>query len=156
MKLRAARYTERTVRRRLLNALTVLSLLLCAGMFALWMHEQLVLYEFASTFGGNVRIRDSYTTVGFASVTIPLPLALIITAALPVSRIVLMVTRLKRRRAKLRLCHRCGYDLRASPDRCPECGTFPPLLSSLAPSERRRLQRQESAERGGRFRALND
>jgi len=45
-----------------------------------------------------------------------------ITVVLP--SIWLLRYRRQRRRARLGLCGVCGYDLRASPGRCPECGTL--------------------------------
>jgi hypothetical protein len=38
-----------------------------------------------------------------------------------------------RRARKLGLCPGCGYDLRASPERCPECGLSRPVIDSAKP-----------------------
>lgn len=53
--------------------------------------------------------------------------------AVPVALTVMKALRL-RRRLKLRLCLTCGYDLRASTDCCPECGTAIPHQSEIVPT----------------------
>jgi hypothetical protein len=48
-------------------------------------------------------------------------------AVLPVTRVALAAVHFRRRRVRRMTngCVHCGYDLRASPDRCPECGAVP-------------------------------
>ena len=55
---------------------------------------------------------------------VPHWLLVVAALALPTLRLSLVVFRRRRsgRAASQGLCARCGYDLRATPDKCPECG----------------------------------
>jgi hypothetical protein len=55
--------------------------------------------------------------------TVPLPLLTLLTGGLAGMRLIGYVRR--RRTSRSGRCPGCGYDLRATPDRCPECGAVP-------------------------------
>ncbi|HZL36418.1 MAG TPA: hypothetical protein VFC78_13950 [Tepidisphaeraceae bacterium] len=69
-------------------------------------------------------------------VVIPLWLAAIMMGALPILWVRRRAARAKSLRAGHRQCRRCGYDLRATPDRCPECGTIVPPSTQLTTVEK--------------------
>jgi len=69
------------------------------------------------TFGGAIYVGGP----GILSLTIPIWWLLPALAVLP--GVGLLNLAQKRRRHASGLCIHCGYDLRHSPDRCPECGS---------------------------------
>jgi hypothetical protein len=72
----------------------------------------------------TVPLFDGTTTtikmVGITAVDVPHWLIVALTAVLPVWRLLAF-----RRRTDVGVCRKCGYDLRATPERCPECGAAP-------------------------------
>ena len=63
--------------------------------------------------------------------TRPAVLALTAAAALPVAVVGAVCWRRRARRRMPGLCAVCGYELRATPGRCPECGRVPPEATPL-------------------------
>jgi hypothetical protein len=57
--------------------------------------------------------------------SVPLWPAALIFGVLPAIHLVRWYHRRRARRADRSICQACGYDLRATPERCPECGTVP-------------------------------
>jgi hypothetical protein len=61
--------------------------------------------------------------------TIPLWPLILVAAVFPVLRI---KSYPKRKETRQGHCVCCGYDLRATPDRCPECGTVAPKMETIS------------------------
>jgi hypothetical protein len=177
----------RRLLRILLNAATVVSLLLCLGMSVLWARSKgtsdelemswsrsygiyslqnavyfAVVWHEARPSGGDFRISvrtdyregsglfcfaamndfgrrigpiglaradgdlgllaRSWGTQWFRILAVPHWLLAVAFAALPLGR---WWRWMRRRRRRPSACASCGYDLRATPERCPECGTVP-------------------------------
>src|SRR4051794_33104170 len=72
--------------------------------------------------GGVVQCRGWALRLGA-----PLPVLILALLAMPAAHLARRLLRIRRRarRQHRNLCPRCGYDLRATPDRCPGCGAVP-------------------------------
>jgi hypothetical protein len=64
---------------------------------------------------------DAACALTFRPIGLPFWLITVLTAVAPAAWLVGHHRR-RRREARPGLCPRCGYDLRATPERCPECG----------------------------------
>jgi len=91
-----------------------------------WIHEPIkngnARYQ-TNRFGFKLAVVNSGDQESFETI-FPIWLPATLTAILPALWI-FNPRRRQTRRIRKGLCPSCGYDLRATPDRCPECGTVP-------------------------------
>jgi hypothetical protein len=132
-------------RRWLFNGLVAISLLLCVAVVIMWgmtLHDVKGIkintgpgqgYWLLSKQGwlylGRFSLPSGYWTPQRPLLRLPLWPIVLCTAAMPSWWIVGIRRCRREQREQQRMakgqCPNCGYDLRATPDRCPECGTIP-------------------------------
>ena len=74
---------------------------------------------------GDPRMSIFRTVVFRSDVTVSFPMWAVVCLTAAPSALRTIRRHRRRRRLKVGLCQNCGYDLRATPTRCPECGTIP-------------------------------
>ncbi len=88
-------------------------------------------------FAGFAYVAGNVNGAGFWMVEVPYWLIVLVTAILPVR--VFVQRRQRRSRERSGHCLACGYDLRGSPRRCPECGATAGGDARRAPAEQKTL-----------------
>ena len=110
--------------RILLNTAAVLSLLLFVGVILLWVRNFGIYTNLddwgTSTRPGALRVRVGRENGDGWMWTVDYWKLALLALVLPAYRLRLWMR--SPRHATAGLCAQCGYDLRATPDRCPECG----------------------------------
>jgi hypothetical protein len=88
---------------------------------------QFVRWHFLGFAWSRFELGDKYET--FVAFVVPCWSVVLGTSLLPL--LALRRRHLSRHRRRAGLCPTCGYDLRATPDRCPECGTAAPPVRAV-------------------------